>query len=68
MQLDMGRPITLMAMSGMVSPTHGAQDHEFGVVVVVTMAEDSHGAVVARGDIFVEFLAEFADCWGGREI
>lgn len=59
-------PIARMVMAGMVGPAYGAEDHEFGVVVVVAVAEDLHGAVVALWDFLVKFLAEFSDCcWLG---
>lgn len=66
MQLHMRRPIARMVMSSMVGPAYGAEDHEFGVVVVVAVAEDLYRTVIALGDLLVEFLAEFADCcWLG---
>lgn len=57
----MGGPIARMVMPGMISPPHSAENHQLGIVMVVAVAEDLHGAVIALWDLLVQFLAEFAD-------
>lgn len=44
-QFDMGRPIARMVMPGMMGPPHSAENHQLGIVMVVAVAEDFHGAV-----------------------
>lgn len=57
----MSGPVSDILVALVISPRCRAEDHQFGVVVVVAVAEGLHHVVIAVGDFLPDLFAEVAD-------